>query len=357
MIIALPKESKVGEGRVALTPEAVESLVKSGHQVRVQKNAGLISFYPDALYQKAGAKIAADFKSTVKGAQLIIKVKEPTEKEVPHFTKGQILFTYLHLASNPKLTQALLKKKIVAIGYETVEMSDRSLPLLKPMSAIAGRLATQVGAYYLKTDQGGKGRLMGGIEGVSPARVLILGAGTVGINAARNALGLGADVTILDKYEDRLEEVWREFAGTVTTALSTEEIIRQQLPQTDLLVGSVLIAGAKAPKLVTRSMLKLMQKGSVIVDVAVDQGGCVESSKPTTHANPIFIEQGIIHYGVTNMPGSVPVSATQALVNATLPYVLSLANHGLKAFEHCEELKKGVNLSLGKVVHPQLKYI
>ncbi len=355
MIVGIPKESKDREYRVAMTPFGVKTLVSHGHQVLVQKKAGEESGFLDRDYQVAGATLVASFSEVARKSDFILKVKEPSLAETSFLRPGQILFTYLHLAANPKLTQALLKKKVTAIGYETVELSDRSLPLLKPMSAIAGRLAVQFGAYYLFRDHGGKGKLLSGLEGVEPATVTILGSGTVGTNAAQIACGLGAKVVVLDIFEKSLSQIRERFGEKVQTLLSDSSNIQQLLSQTDLLIGAVLIHGAKAPKLVTRKMLKLMEPGSVIVDVAVDQGGCVETSKPTTHLKPTFIIDGIIHYGVTNMPGCVPRTATAALAHATLPYVLELADKGIEAaLTNNSALKKGVNLKNGEIVYPAL---
>ncbi len=342
MILAVPKESKNREYRVAMTPTGVALLVKHGHHVVVQKGAGFGSGFSDILYRQAGADLASTFKSTVSKADLILKVKEPSLEELAYMREGQILFTYLHLAAHPKLERALQKKKMIALAYETVQLPDGSLPLLKPMSVIAGRLAGQIGAHYLRRDQGGVGKLYGGVEGASPAIVTILGSGNVGLSSAAVAHGMGAHVVMMDINQKRLQSLKNNYSERFEVALSTPESLAEFVPQTDVLIGAVLIAGQKTPKLVSKNLVGQMKPGSVIIDVAVDQGGCVETSRPTTHEKPIFTLKGVLHYGVTNMPGCVPHTATASLVHATLPYVLDLANLGIeKAFQKNQALKAG----------------
>lgn len=353
MIVGIPKESKVHEYRVAMTVNGVRALTNLGHQVIIQKSAGLESGFPDSEYIKAKASVCSSYHQLVKKSDLVLKVKEPSLKELESFSAGQTLFTFLHLAPNPKLTRALVRKKITALGYETVELEDHSLPLLKPMSAIAGRMASQVGAHYLKHDQGGIGLLMGGIAGARAVSATVLGAGTVGQNAVDVAVGMGAMVNLFDIHEERAESVSQKYPGRVKSFKAEQKQIELILCETDLLIGAVLIPGASAPKLVTREMVKKMKKGSVIVDVSVDQGGCVETSRPTTHAKPVYLLDGVLHYGVTNIPGCVPYTATRALVHATLPYILELANRGIeKALSEIPELKGGLNVWKGEVVHP-----
>ncbi len=328
MKIGIPKEIKVKENRVAGTPAVVRALASAGHKVVVQKDAGVGSGFTDEQYREAGATIvpsAADAWS----ADMVMKVKEPIEPEYPFLRPGLLLFTYLHLAADRKLTEALVKSKTDAVAYETVQVGRR-LPLLEPMSEIAGRMSSIVGAFYLSRAQGGSGVLLGGVPGVLPGNVAIIGGGTSGVNAARMAAGLGATVTILEVDIERMRALDLAFHGTIRTALSSEHNLIELLPHTDLLIGAVLVPGAKAPKLVRRDMLKLMKKNSVLVDIAIDQGGCVETSRATTHENPIYFEEDVLHYCVANMPGAYARTATQALTNATMPYAVKLANLGLE---------------------------
>ncbi len=345
MIVGVPKEIKSWENRVAMTPGGVEALVRRGHTVLVEKGAGLGSGLTDEEYSSAGAKLvgAADAWS----AQLVIKVKEPLPEEFRYLREDLLLFTYLHLAAARDLTDAMLASKVTGVAYETVQLPDRSLPLLSPMSEVAGRLAPQVGAHHLEKMQGGRGMLLGGVPGVPPAEVVILGGGVVGINAIKIAVGLGARVTVLDLNHARMQYLDDVFGGRIVTMNSTEANVREMVAKADLVIGAVLIPGAKAPKLVTRSMISLMKEGSVIVDVAVDQGGCVETIKATTHADPTYVIDGVVHYGVANMPGAVPRTSTFALVNQTLPYALKLADKGLDALRESQPLRLGLNTHKG----------
>ncbi|MBR5653916.1 MAG: alanine dehydrogenase [Prevotella sp.] len=349
MIVGIPKEIKDNENRVGMTPSGVAELTKRGHTVFVQHTAGEGSGFADVEYEKVGAKILPTIEDVYAQAEMIVKVKEPIKPEYPLIRKGQVLFTYFHFACEKELTEAMLKSGATCIAYETVEMPDRSLPLLIPMSEVAGRMATQNGAYYLQKTQGGKGKLMAGVPGVKPAKVLVLGAGTVGEAAARIAVGMGADVTITDISLPRLKRLAADMPN-VHTLYSSEHNIRQELPTVDIVVGSVLIPGDAAPKLITRDMLKLMEPGTVLVDVAIDQGGCFETSHPTKHSDPVYTVDGIIHYAVANIPGAVPNTSTMALTNATLRYVIALAQKGWKkACREDESLYKGVNITDGKV--------
>lgn len=349
MIVGIPKEIKDNENRVGMTPSGVAELTKRGHTVFVQHTAGEGSGFADAEYEKVGAKILPTIEDVYAQAEMIVKVKEPIKPEYPLIRKGQVLFTYFHFACEKELTEAMLKSGATCIAYETVEMPDHSLPLLIPMSEVAGRMATQNGAYYLQKTQGGKGKLMAGVPGVKPAKVLVLGAGTVGEAAARIAVGMGADVTITDISLPRLKRLAADMPN-VHTLYSSEHNIRQELPTVDIVVGSVLIPGDAAPKLITRDMLKLMEPGTVLVDVAIDQGGCFETSHPTKHSDPVYTVDGIIHYAVANIPGAVPNTSTMALTNATLRYVIALAQKGWKkACREDESLYKGVNITDGKV--------
>ncbi|BDQ33967.1 alanine dehydrogenase [Pseudodesulfovibrio portus] len=350
MIIGIPKEIKTLENRVAMTPGAVESLVRFGHEVVVEAGAGLGSGLTDEEYISAGAKMVS--AADAWGAQMVIKVKEPLESEYKYLRKGLLLFTYLHLAAAESLTAALLESGTNSVAYETVKSADGTLPLLTPMSEVAGRMATQVGAHYLEKTQGGQGILLGGVPGVSPAEVLVLGGGVVGTNAARIAMGMGARVTILDLSHQRLQYLDDVFQGRITTMMSTEPNIRQMIQQADLVIGAVLLPGAKAPNLITRDMLPMMKKGSVIVDVAVDQGGCIETTHATTHDNPVYEIDGVVHYGVANMPGAVPRTSTFALVNQTAPYALRLAAKGLDALKDDPGLALGLNTWNGKLTCP-----
>jgi len=347
MIIGIPKEIKTQEHRVGLLPSAAYQLIKHGHQIIVERGAGIDAGYPDSDYATAGAKLI-DSHNEVFRADLIVKVKEPLPSEYPLLHKGQILFTYLHLAANFKLTQVLLKSGITAIAYETVTRNHR-LPLLEPMSEIAGRMSVIVGGHFLAKPHGGKGVLLGGVPGVLPGKVVVLGGGTSGVNAARMATGLGADATILEVDVERMRFLDITMS-TTHTLYSSEAHLKELLPTVDLLIGAVLVPGAKAPKLISRAMLRLMKPGSVFVDIAIDQGGCAETSRPTTHDDPVYLEEGILHYCVTNMPGAYAHTATQALTNVTFPYIEALADHNLE--EACRRqtgLAQGVNVLGGKL--------
>jgi alanine dehydrogenase len=348
MIIGVPKEIKEQEQRVALLPFAAEQLKRRGHTVLVEKNAGVGSGYSDEEYKKAGAEIVDLAKDVFGRAEIIVKVKEPLKAEFPLLRKGQILFTYLHLAASRELTEALLKSGVTALAYETIQVGNR-LPLLEPMSEIAGRMSTVMGAYYLAKHVGGSGVLLGGVPGVSPGRVVVVGGGTAGVNAARMATGLCADVTILEVDLERMRflDITMNNANTL---FSNEANLKELMPTTDLLIGAVLVPGAKAPKLITRAMLKKMRPGSVLVDIAIDQGGCAETSRPTTHVDPVYVEEGVIHYCVANMPAAYARTATQALTNVTYPYVRLLADYGLEgACEKQPALRGGINTRDGKL--------
>ena len=352
MIIGIPKEIKNNENRVGLTPAGAQEFVKHGHTVYVQATAGVNSGFPDSEYEKVGAKILPTIEEVYAIAEMIIKVKEPIAPEYSLIKKDQVVFTYFHFASSEPLTKAMIESGAICIAYETVERDDRSLPLLIPMSEVAGRMSTQEGRYFLEKPRGGKGILLGGVPGVKPARVFVIGAGVVGTAAARTAAGTGADVTICDVSLRRLTYLADVMPKNVKTLMSSEYNIRQELKRADLVIGSVLIPGAKAPKLVTRDMLKDMEPGTVMVDVAIDQGGCFETSHPTTHEDPVYYVDGILHYCVANIPGAVPYTSTLALTNATLPYALQLADTGWeKACRDNKELKKGLNIIGGKVVY------
>jgi alanine dehydrogenase len=353
MNIGVPKEIKTNENRVALVPAGAEALVAAGHSVSVERGAGEGSGFSDQLYERAGARIAPNVDSVWVNADMIMKVKEPIESEWKRMRRGQTIFTYFHFAADEELTRAHLKSGAVCIAYETVELPSRELPLLTPMSEVAGRMAVQEGAKYLEKLYGGRGVLLGGVPGVLPARVVILGGGIVGINAAKVAAGMGAQVVILDISLERLRYLSDVMPANVQLLHSNRFAILEQIQTADLVIGAVLIPGAKAPSLVRREDLKKMQPGSVIVDVAVDQGGCVETIKPTTHENPTYVIDGVIHYGVANMPGAVPRTSTLALTNATLPYALQLANKGWRqAVRDNAALRKGLNMIEGKVVYP-----
>ena len=352
MKVGVPKEIKNNENRVGMTPSGVAELIKRGHTVYVQHTAGEGSGFSDEQYQKAGAQILPVIEDVYREADMIVKVKEPIEPEYPLVRKGQVVFTYFHFACEQELTEAMMKSGAVCIAYETVERDDRSLPLLIPMSEVAGRMATQNGAYYLQKTKGGKGKLMAGVPGVRPARVLVLGGGTVGEAAARIAAGMGAEVTIMDVSLPRLKQLAAEMPANVHTLYSSEHNIRQELPTTDVVIGSVLIPGDAAPKLITKDMLSLMEKGTVLVDVAIDQGGCFETSHPTTHSDPVYMVDGIVHYAVANIPGAVPHTSTIALTNATLRYVIALADKGWQ--QACRDdisLRRGVNMMDGKCTY------
>ncbi len=352
MIIGVPKEIKNNENRIALTPAGALELVKRGHTVQIQATAGEGSGFPDEMYQKAGAKMLPTIEDVYAQSEMIVKVKEPIEPEYSLIRKDQLLFTYFHFASSEALTRAMIDSQSVCLAYETVEKADRSLPLLIPMSEVAGRMAIQQGAKYLEKPMKGRGILLGGVPGVKPAKVLILGGGVVGTQAAKMAAGLGADVTILDVNLHRLRYLADIMPANVTTMMSNEYNIRSLIGESDLIVGGVLIPGAKAPKLITRDMLKDMRPGTVLVDVAVDQGGCIETCKPTTHEDPTYIIDDVVHYCVANMPGAVPYTSTIALTNATLPYTIALASKGWKkACADDFELRRGLNVIQGKVVY------
>jgi alanine dehydrogenase len=348
MIIGVPKEIKEQEQRIALVPSAAELLTKRGHTVLVEKNGGVGSGYPDEEYRKAGAEIVDLAKDVFARADMIVKVKEPLPAEFPLLRKGQILFTYLHLAASKPLTAALLKSGVTAIAYETIQVGNR-LPLLEPMSEIAGRMSAVMGAYFLTKHSGGSGVLLGGVPGVLPGRVVVIGGGTAGVNAARMATGLGADVTILEVDLERMRFL-DVTMGSAHTLYSSESHLRELMPNVDLLIGAVLVPGAKAPKLITRAMLKAMKAGSVLVDIAIDQGGCAETSRPTTHLQPTYVEEGVTHYCVANMPAAYARTATQALTNITYRYVELLADLGLD--EACKKqpaLIGGINTRDGKL--------
>ncbi len=353
MIIGVPKEIKNNENRVALTPAGAKELVTRGHTVYIQHTAGENSGFSDTAYEAAGAQILPSIGDVYNIAEMIVKVKEPIAAEYSLVHKGQLVFTYFHFASEEKLTRAMMESGSICLAYETVENPDRTLPLLIPMSEVAGRMSVQEGARFLEKPQGGKGILLGGVPGVKPAKVLVLGGGVVGHNSALMAAGMGADVTIADISLPRLRYLSEIMPANVKTLYSSAHNIEQELPTTDLVIGSVLIPGAKAPHLITRDMLKLMKKGCVLVDVAIDQGGCFETSHPTTHAEPIFEVDGITHYCVANIPGAVPQTSTLALTNATLPYIIKLADKGWqKACKEDKGLALGLNIIEGKIVYP-----
>jgi len=352
MQVGVPREIKDHEYRVSLVPAGVRALVSAGHQVLVQDGAGQGSGIDNPAYEAAGAVIVTDAAAVYRRADLILKVKEPLEQEIPALRRGQILFTYLHLAPQPRLTRALIDSGVTAVAYETITDSDGHLPLLTPMSEVAGRMSIQVGAFHLQKTLGGRGILLGGVPGVPPGDVVILGGGTVGVNAAMMALGLGARVTIVDRSLPRLRYLDEIFRGQVVTVYSTGAYIAESVRRADLLIGAVLVPGASAPRLVSRDMIGTMKKGAVIVDVAVDQGGCIETTRPTTHSSPTYEVDGVIHYCVANMPGAVPRTSTFALTNATLAYVLRIADAGFHDAAAADpSLRAGVNLHAGKVTH------
>jgi len=352
MRVGVPKEIKTNENRVALIPAGVEILKNYGHEVIIEKSAGLGSGFTDEDYTNAGAEMAPDPARIYEKADMIMKVKEPLPEEYSHIREGQIIFTYFHFAASLDLTKAMIDSKCIAIAYETVQNEEGQLPLLIPMSEVAGRMAIQEGARYLEKLHGGKGILLGGVPGVEPASVVILGGGIVGTNAAKIAAGLGARVSILDINLERLRYLDDVMPKNVITIMSNPANIRRAISEADLVIGAVLIPGAKAPSLITRDMLKLMKKGSVIADVAVDQGGCVETIKPTTHEEPVYEIDGVVHYGVANMPGSVPMTSTKALTNATLPYATQIANEGFPSIAKSNaEIAKGVNIVYGKITY------
>lgn len=353
MVIGVPKEIKDHEYRVSMTPDGVATLRQHGHEVWIESSAGQGSGYGNEEYRLAGALIAGSKDELFEKADLILKVKEPLLSECHLFRPGQILFTYLHLAAFPELTRTLQEKKVIGIAYETTEATDGSLPMLKPMSEIAGRMSVQVGAQYLEKIHGGRGVLLGGVPGVEPARVVVLGAGIVGSSAIRIAVGMGAQVTVLNLDVERLRYLDDQYQGRIVTVASSSTSIEYAVRAADLVIGAVLVPGAKAPKLVPRSLVAQMKPGSVIVDVSVDQGGCVETTKATTHSDPVYTTDGVLHYCVANMPGIVPRTSTEALVNATLPYLLQIASLGVdRAIQSNPGLAKGVNLKDGQVTHP-----
>lgn len=352
MIIGVPREIKPNENRVGVVPSGAELLVKNGHTVLVETNAGMSSGLTDDDYIRAGAKIVPSAAEVYGSADMIVKVKEPIAPEYPLIREGQVLFTYFHFAASRELTEAIIASKSIAIAYETVQRADRSLPLLIPMSEVAGRMAPQEGAKYLEKTMGGRGILLGGIPGTRPADVMILGGGIVGTNAAKIAAGFGARVTIFDRDLARLRYLDDVMPKNVQTLMSTPHSIRHAISHADLIIGAVLIPGAKAPYLVTRDMLPEMREGSVIVDVSVDQGGCIETTKPTTHADPTYVIDGVVHYCVANMPGAVPFTSTIGLTNATLPYMLQLADLGYReALRQNQELRLGLNIIDGTVTY------
>jgi alanine dehydrogenase len=353
MIIGVPKEIKNNESRVALTPAGAQLLIQTGHRVIVENNAGDGSGFANEDYQKEGALIAQNANDVWSAADMVMKVKEPLPEEFGYFKENQLLFTYLHLAAAGNLVEHLLEKNITGIAYETIQLANGGLPLLTPMSEVAGRMSVQVGAQYLEKFYGGRGILLGGVPGVPPAEVIIIGGGIVGTNAAKMALGMGASVVIVERSADRMRYIDDIFGGRVQTLMSNPSNIRSAVQKADLLIGAVLIPGARAPKLVTEDMVKLMKKGAVIVDVAVDQGGSIETiDRVTTHSDPIFEKHGVIHYAVANMPGAVPRTSTLALTNVTLPYALELAGKGLaRTVSENDSLRHGINTYKGKVTH------
>ena len=350
MKIGVPKEIKQGENRVGMTPAGVAEMIKHGHTVYVQHTAGEGSGFPDKEYEEVGAKILPTIEDVYATAEMIVKVKEPIEPEYKLVKKDQLLFTYFHFASEQDLTTAMIKSGAVCLAYETVQKADRSLPLLTPMSEVAGRMAALNGAFYLQKTKGGNGKLINGVPGVPPTKVLVLGGGIVGEAAARMAAGMGADVTITDISLPRLRQLGNELPNNVHTLYSSDANIKKELKEVDVVIGSVLVPGDKTPKLIRKDMLKLMQPGTVLVDVAIDQGGCFETSHPTTHEEPVYFVDGILHYAVANIPGAVPYTSTMALTNATLTYALALADKGWKkACKDDPALAKGLNIVSGKV--------
>jgi alanine dehydrogenase len=352
MIIGVPKEIKDNEARVGVTPAGVKALAEAGHYVLVETHAGAQSGFPDAEYQNAGAEIVGDAGHVWGKSETVVKVKEPIEQEYVFFREGLVLFTYLHLAPLPLLTDKLLESKVIGIAYETVRDRQGTLPLLVPMSEVAGRMSVQVGATYLEKERGGRGILLGGVPGVPPAHVCIIGGGIVGTNAARIALGFGAKVTLVDVNLNRLRELDDIFGGRLYTLASNSYNLAHATKEADLVIGGVLIPGSMAPKIVTRAMVAAMKKGAVIVDVAIDQGGCVETARPTSHSNPSYVVDGVVHYCVTNMPGAVPHTSTLALTNSTFPYLLRIANQGAReALKQDAGLAEGLNTWLGSLTH------
>jgi alanine dehydrogenase len=352
VIIGVPKEIKDNEARVGITPAGVKALTEAGHKVLVETLAGALSGFPDDDYQNAGAEIVGDAGYVWGKSEMVVKVKEPIEREYVYFREGLVLFTYLHLAPLPVLTDKLLESKIIGIAYETVRDRQGTLPLLTPMSEVAGRMSVQVGATYLEKERGGRGILLGGVPGVPPAHVCIIGGGVVGTNAAKIALGFGAKVTLVDVNLNRLRELDDIFSGRLSTLASNSYNLEHTTREADLVIGGVLIPGATAPKLVTRAMVSRMKKGAVIVDVAIDQGGCVETARPTSHSNPSYIVDGVVHYCVTNMPGAVPNTSTLALTNSTFPYILRIANLGAReALRQDPGLAEGLNTWQGQLTY------
>src|SRR6202167_1433209 len=352
MIIGVPKEVKDHESRVGVTPAGVKALVEAGHKVLVEHNAGDLSAMPDDEYQAAGAEIVGSAHDVWRLADMVVKVKEPVEKEYQHFREGLVLFTYLHLAPTPDLTEKLLTKKVIGIAYETIRDRAGTLPLLTPMSEVAGRMSVQVGAAYLEKEKGGRGVLLGGVPGVPPGNVCIIGGGIVGTNAAKIALGMGAKVTIVDLNLNRLRDLDDIFSGRLYTLPSNAYNVARAVQNADLVIGGVLIPGAAAPRIVTRQMVSTMKKGAVVVDVAIDQGGCIETAHPTTHSDPSFLVDGVVHYCVTNMPAAVPNTSTLALTNATFPYVLRLAQQGAAAAIKADPgMSEGVNTYAGHLTY------
>lgn len=356
MEIGVPKETKDREFRVGLSPSSVRVLHEAGHDIFVETAAGIGAGFTDDDYTQAGAKIV-ETPEKAWHRELVVKVKEPLPSEYDFLQKGQLLFTYLHLAADRALTEHCIQCGVTAIAYETVELPDGKLPLLTPMSIIAGRLSVQFGARFLERQQGGRGVLLGGVPGVSPGKVMILGGGVVGTEAAKIAIGMGAKVQILDINVERLAYLETLFGSRVELLYSSPSAIETNVPDTDLLIGAVLVLGKKAPILVFRQFVQKMRPGSVIVDVAVDQGGCIETLRPTSHTNPVYIEEGVVHYGVPNMPGAVPWTATQALNNSTLPYILKLAKHGIGALKLDPSLGKGLNVKQNQIVHPAVREV
>ncbi|MBP6820149.1 MAG: alanine dehydrogenase [Acidobacteria bacterium] len=352
MIIGLPKEIKDNESRVGLTPAGVKTLSDFGHTLLIEKNAGIGSGISDDEFRAAGGQIVETADEVWQRGEMVVKVKEPVGPEYQRMRDGQLLFTYLHLAPDPKLTQAMLASKITGIAYETITNDEGHLPLLTPMSEVAGRMAVQVGAHYLQKPEGGRGVLMGGVPGVLPAKTVIIGGGVVGINSIKMAVGLGANVTVLDKNLERLRYLDDIFGAQIKTLMSNDYNVQESIANADLVIGAVLIPGAAAPHLVKQAMLKTMHKGAVIVDVAVDQGGCIETTHPTTHSNPTYYVEDVLHYCVANMPGAVPRTSTFALTNATLPFAVKLANKGFKdAIAKDKHLKAGVNTYAGHITY------
>ncbi len=356
MIIGVPKEVKDNEFRVGIVPGGVEELILAGHRVLIEKGAGQGSGISDRDFKEAGAQIIARKRDLFKRADLILKVKEPQASEYPLVHPGQILFCYFHFAASRSLTAAILKSKAVAIAYETIRLASGEHPLLTPMSEVAGKMAIQEGAKYLERSMGGKGILLGGVAGVKPAKVVIIGGGVVGTNAAKIAAGIGARVSVIDINPSRLRYLEDVLPKNVTTLVSNRRVIREEVREADLLVGAIYVDGAKAPRLVTESMVKYMKPGSVIVDVAIDQGGCVETARPTTHSHPVYTRHGVIHYCVTNIPGAVGMTSTYALTNSTLPFVLEIAKRGYQeAVRRNEAIHHGLNIDQGILIHPAVK--